>query len=65
MPLDRFAVSLDAPEGSIRLSTLDAAVSAPVWRLHRFEPCPDYVGALAVEGDSLLRFYGWPQEEPE
>jgi len=60
MPLDRFAVSLDPPEGPIRLRVLDLGAAAPAWGLYRFEPHPGYVAALAVEGDGFhLRFCRW------
>src|SRR6266496_3484129 len=51
MPLDRFAVSLDPPEGPIRLRIMDAGAPIPVWRLHRFEPSPGYVAAVAVAAE--------------
>lgn len=63
MPLDRFAVSLDPPEGPIRLRIMDAGAVPPVWRLHRFEPSPGYVAAVAVAAESfVLRHRIWRPE---
>jgi 4'-phosphopantetheinyl transferase len=63
MPLDRFAVSLDPPEGPIRLRIMDAGAAPSVWRLHRFEPSPGYVAAVAVAAERfVLRHRVWRPE---
>jgi 4'-phosphopantetheinyl transferase len=49
-PLRSFDVSL-APGEDARLLRLDAGPGAAGdWTLASFEPCPGYVGAVAVEG---------------
>jgi 4'-phosphopantetheinyl transferase len=63
MPLDRFAVSLDPSEGPIRLRILDGGADGPLWRLHRFEPSPGYVAAVAVAAEGfVLRHRVWRSE---
>jgi 4'-phosphopantetheinyl transferase len=63
MPLDRFAVSLDPSEGPIRLRIMDGGAAGPAWRLHRFEPSPGYVAAVAVAAERfVLRHCVWRSE---
>ena len=65
MPLDRFAVSLDPTEGAVRLRVLRGPAPPGAWRLHRFEPRPGYVAAVAVAGRSFrIRFREWGPGEP-
>jgi 4'-phosphopantetheinyl transferase len=64
MPLDRFAVSLNPSEGAVRLRIRGDAPNASGWRLHRFEPCPGFVAALAVRArDFRLQRFWLPLEE--
>jgi 4'-phosphopantetheinyl transferase len=59
MPLDRFAVSLSPSEGPIRLRVLDADAAAPLWRIHRFEPSPSFVAAVAVRASRFRLERSW------
>jgi 4'-phosphopantetheinyl transferase len=63
MPLDRFAVSLGPSEGAIRLRVLDKRARVTPWRLYRFDPCPGFVAALAVQARDFRLERGWLSPE--
>jgi 4'-phosphopantetheinyl transferase len=63
MPLDRFAVPLGPSEGAVRLRILTGDAASTPWSLYRFEPCPGYMAAVAVELQWFrLRRYWLPAE---
>ncbi|MEO8429870.1 MAG: 4'-phosphopantetheinyl transferase superfamily protein [Acidobacteriota bacterium] len=65
MPLDRFAVSLEPPEGEVGLRILAGKPPDVAWRIHRFAPRAGYVAALAVGAAGLrVRFGEWSFPEP-
>jgi 4'-phosphopantetheinyl transferase len=63
MPLDRFAVSLGPSEGAVRLRILTGEAASTPWSLYRFEPCPGYMAAVAVELQWFRLRRWWLPEE--
>ncbi len=59
LPLDSFDVSLSSNEPALAATRPDASEAAR-WSLHSFAIEPNYIAALAVEGDGLeIRFWDW------
>jgi 4'-phosphopantetheinyl transferase len=60
LPLDSFDVSLAPGEPAILRATRPDTSEAARWSLHSFAIEPNYIAALAVEGDGLeIRFWDW------
>jgi 4'-phosphopantetheinyl transferase len=59
-PLDEFVVALKPGEPARLLSVRDDPGEVERWSLHSFQPWPDYVAALIVEGrDWQLKCWEW------
>lgn len=63
LPLDQFEVSLAPGEPASLLSSAHDPQEVMRWTLRELSPAPDYIAALAVEGNGnwKLRCWRWPR----